>query len=651
MLRQIVSFPLLACAFLTSQPAAADIFPEHPRLLFRNQPWAERSVTVDVLEARAGDSRYAPFLERLTNRGPHGWALRAVMLNDDAAADSAVARLLRRRDYGSTTDAGLELMWDAFAFDWLYGHPSFSEEEKQQVIDNLVRGARRCRELYDNQGAHIFHTRMYGYPTGTGIAGLALAGHHPEAEEFIQWAYDKYYNDLFPARAVQDGTVHNSMAYGRKYTMWLVGHFIAAWYSATGENLWRTIREEQGDWAWREALFVIHGEQPDGRMVRFGDNFFRGTERFSFRVVSERAFYYEEPAGQGYLNYLIAKHRNVTRNRIGTEMGNAYQVFLYWDADDPGLAHSALPPRILFSPDGTGMAFWRTGWKNDDTYLFFKCGDYFDNHGHFDAGHVEVFRRAPLLIEGGSYAGGTSSDHYRKYFHNSVSHNTIQIADPADPEDAGSQRHYNNQNMNTIRHYRDDRNREYGNVIDYRDYGEGLAYLAAEFSAAYPKGRAENVVRELVWTAGRYLVVVDNLRLADPKYQPRVLWHYTVEPKTEGKRFTVADGGARAVVSAVAPKDAQVEQVEAFRVGTGIFPPRNPDPSLGAGRAETFVPETGRKSYTFVHVIDVADDGVQPVTPTLVTADAQLVQIGLGDFSVVLEGKPGARSRIRVGEF
>ncbi|MFH1070479.1 MAG: heparinase II/III family protein, partial [Candidatus Glassbacteria bacterium] len=551
---------------------------------------------------------------------------------------------------GDTTDAGLELMWDAFAFDWLYNHPNFSEEEKRQVIENLVRGAQSCIQMYDGQGAHIFHTRMYGYPTGAGIAGLALAGHHPEAQKFMDWAYGKYMNDLFPAREVQDGSVHNSLAYGRKYTMWLVGHFIAGWSSATGENLWQIIREEQGDWAWREALFLICAEQPDGRLVRYGDNFFRGTERFSFEVVSERAFYYAEPAGQGYLNYLIDRHKTGTDHRIGMEMGNAYEVFLYWDADDPGVPRSILPPRTLFSPHGTGMAFWRTGWDPDDTFIFFKCGDYFDNHGHFDAGHVEVFRRAPLLIEGGSYAGGTESQHYIKYFHNSVAHNTIQIVDPADPEDAGSQRFYNNQGMNTIGHYRRDVNREYGNVIDYRDCGDSLTYLAAEFSAAYPAGRAERVVRELVWTAGRFLVVVDNIRLADPKYQPRILWHYTVKPQAEKQRFTVSAGGARAVVSVAAPAEARIEQVESFRVGTGVYPPTSTDPSLGVGRAETSVAGAGRTGYTFVHVVDVADDGTAPAAIDAASASDQLVKVSLGTVTLVMEGKPGARSRITVGK-
>ncbi|MFH1068495.1 MAG: hypothetical protein V1794_02635, partial [Candidatus Glassbacteria bacterium] len=140
-----LNFFLFLAVFVSVLPlSAAEVFPGHPRLLFRDQPWAKRCVTTDVLKVRARDPRYAPFLKRLGDRGPQSWAMRAVILDDGAAADSAITELLRRRGYGDTTDAGLELMWDAFAFDWLYNHPNFSEEEKKQVIENLVRGAQSC---------------------------------------------------------------------------------------------------------------------------------------------------------------------------------------------------------------------------------------------------------------------------------------------------------------------------------------------------------------------------------------------------------------------------------------------------------------------------------------------------------------------------
>ncbi|HUU29891.1 MAG TPA: heparinase II/III family protein [archaeon] len=616
MLKRLVFTVIFLSLGLADLSQAVEVFNGHPRLFFRDKAWGEPSITTEILRQRARDSRYSKFLDLMTRRNPCNYALRAVMLDDKEAALQCISMLEKPLEFDGTTDDGRILMWDAMAFDWLYNNQNFSDSSKAKVIARLAQGAQRCMDQYYSQGAHIFHTRMYGYPTGAAIAGLALKGHHPDADKYLEWGYKTYLKDLFPAREIQDGTVHNSMAYGRKYTMWLVGHFIAAWYTATGENLWRMIREKQGDWAWREALFVIYGEQPDGLLVRFGDNFFRGTERFSFRVVSERAFYYNEPVGAGYINYLFEKHAGITNGRIGTEMGSEYQVFLYWDADNKGVPRTTLPARILFSPRGTGMAFWRTGWGADDTFIFFKCGDYFDNHGHFDSGHTEVFRRAPLLIEAGTYAGGTDTDHYKKFFHNSVAHNTIQIVDPGLLDDAGSQRYYNNQTIGTIEAYRANKEREMGDIIQYRDEG-GWAYLAADFTAAYTPDRVRKVVRELAWIGERYLVVVDNISLADKKFQPRILWHYPVRPLLEKKRFTVSDAGARAIVTVLAPEMAVIDTVPAFKVGTAFYPPEKPRPDLGVGRAEIYVPTTGNYDYTFVQVIDVADNTAAAPSPRL----------------------------------
>jgi len=650
MLKKLVLMAAILSLYTPAPSPAVEVFEGHPRLLFRDKPWGERSITTDMLRRRAGDSRYNKFLERMNRRGSLNHALRALLLNDREAALSCISRLEKPYDFDATTDDGRVVMWDAMAFDWLYHDENFSEASREKVVAKLAAGAQWCMDQYRIQGSHIFHTRMYAFATGAAVAGLALKGHHPDADRYIEWGHRTYLKDLFPARRLQDGTVHNSMAYGRKYTMWLVGHFIAAWYSATGENLWKMIREQQGDWAWRGALFMIYGEQPDGRMVRFGDCFFRGTERFSFRVVSERAHAYNEPVGAGYLNYLLETHAGMTNNRPGIEIGNEYQVILYWDADNKGKSHASLPTRIMFSPEGTGMAFWRSGWNAEDTFIFFKCGDYFENHGHFDAGHLEVFRRAPLLIEGGSYGGGTGTGHYKKYFHQSISHNTIQVADPTLPGDDGSQRYYNNQSQGSFEAYRANEKNEMGNIIGYRDE-EDWVYLAADFTAAYPAGRVSKVVRELTWIGERYLVVVDNIILAENKYQPRILWHYPVRPQLEEKRFTVSDSGARAVVTVLAPGNAVIDTVRAFTVGDSLYPPRRPNPGLGLGRAEVFVPETGGYDYIFVQVIDVADNTEAPCLPALdlqETSGTMTIRLPAG--ALTLQGRIGARTAIELKE-
>ncbi|MBN2288088.1 MAG: heparinase II/III family protein [Candidatus Glassbacteria bacterium] len=647
-MKKILLLNVFLCLAWAASGLAVEVFQGHPRLFFRDSTWGERSLTTEQLRARARDPRYKAYVDRLTYSSAN-YALKALLLDNTIAAKQCILMLKNGFQFDGTTTDGELVMWAAMAFDWVYNHPVFADSAARAVaVENLIEGARHCRDEYIGQGPHIFHTRMYGFAVGAAMAGLVLKGHHPDADKYIDWAYGIFRDNLFPARRLQDGTVHNSLAYGRRYTMWHTGHFMSAWYSATGEDLYRMVRQEQDDWAWKEALFIMYGRQPDGLLVRYGDNFRRTSERFSFRVIGERAFAYQEPVGAGYLDFLLETQAQMPDPRV-VEEGNAYNVLLWWDADAVGVSHDTLPTRKLFSPEGTGMVFWRTGWEEggDDTCIFFKCGDYFGDHGHFDQGHLEVFRGAPLLIESGAYEGGFDGSHRLNYWRKTIAHNSVLAVDPAVPDDEGGQRIYRNQSESTIEGYLADEGSETGDIVDYRDE-DGLAYVAGDFSAAYDPQRIELALRELAWVGERYLVVVDNVSLGDNELLPRVLWHYTVKPVIEGNRFTVADGGSRAVVTVLSPAEAVLDTVRAYQVGTAYYPPPAPDPSWGIGRVEVSVAEPGEYDYLFVQVIDIADEGVPARDASLQVDQATgSLHLALPSGDLDLEGEPGSRSLVR----
>lgn len=638
-----LTFSLILAAACLSQGFAAEIFQGHPRLFFRDSAWGERSITTAELRSRYDDPRYSAYRNRLTYSACN-YALKACLTGDSAAAEQCISMLRAPFAFDHTTTDGELVMWAAMAFDWLYHHPLFTDEIKQEVIASLAAGASYLRSEYINQGAHIFHTRMPGFAIGVAMAGLAIDGHHANAQDYIQWADSIFTHHLFPGRRLQDGTVHNSLAYGRRYTMWHTGHFMSAWYSATGEDKWADVRVNQGDWAWREVLFLIHARQPDSLFVRYGDNYRRTSERFTFRVIGERAFAYDEPIGRNYLHYIFETQALQRDDRV-VEEGNAYNVFLWWDADDRGVTFRGLPGREMFSPDGTGMVIWRTGWDEGESFVFFKCGNYFGNHGHFDQGHLEVFRHRPLLIESGYY-DSFSGSHRMEYYRTSMAHNTIRAIDPASAGFLGSQRIFSNQSEASLQSYLANPVNETGGLLDYRDNGT-WAYTAAEFSSAYQSGLFNRVVRELAWIGGRYLVVVDNVRMADTTYLPAVIWHYTVAPVLEERRFTVSDGGGKAVVTVLAPENAVIDTVPAYRLGVQSYPPPSPAPEFGVGRAEVTVSESSGESYTFVAVIEVIDDTVQAAQPSFSEDSLSgAVEIVLPVGVLRLAGDPGARTEV-----
>jgi hypothetical protein len=183
-------------------------------------------------------------------------------------------------------------------------------------------------------------------------------------------------------------------------------------------------------------------------------------------------------------------------------------------------------------------------------------------------------------------------------------------------------------------------------VVAYADYGN-FSYLAADFTAAYPEGRAASVVRELAWDRGRFLLVVDNVTVAGSRFAPSVLWHYANPPVLEGRRFTVAAGGARAIGFVLAPSDAAVDTVTAFKVGTGVYPPRRADDtSLGAGRVEVKAVAGEDRNFTFVQVFDIADNSSPAAVPRLVASTQRRVEVTLPTGTFILTGKPGSRSSI-----
>ncbi len=298
-----------ACGGFLGAPAeAANIIPEHPRLFFRSGHWGSRGLTLVALRQRAGRPEAAAILAQLQDSPPN-LSLRAILLGDERAARQALEMLstpFRWKEL--TTDEGIELAWRAMAYDWLYHHPAFSPEKKKQSAESLVAAAERLLRELDQGEPHIFHTRMYGWAMGIGLAGLALAGEHPRAEFLADYACRYFRQRLLPARRLQDGTVHNGFGYGRKYTLWLTAHFLSCWFSATGENLWERIQSDEGDWARREILFLWLGRYPDRSYLRFGDSYSLFSDHYTFRAVAERAWAYDDPAGWGILNRLIREN-------------------------------------------------------------------------------------------------------------------------------------------------------------------------------------------------------------------------------------------------------------------------------------------------------------------------------------------------------
>jgi heparinase II/III-like protein len=635
--RLFVAAALLVLLAALQVSGAAPVRPDHPRLLLRaDSEGNPRLVTLEMVRNKARDPRYNRFRDRLKRSIPN-LAMRALAYGDDAAADSAIALMVKPIEYSNTTWDGYRVMFYSLGFDWLYNHPNFDDWEKALTLDRIVAGARYLHRAL-HEGSHLFHTRMYGWTTGLAAAGYALSGHFGEAGIWLEYANQYYRNDLLPGRRLLGGSVHNGSGYGRHYIMAFTGHYLSLVYTATGEDLWMDIRRNQDDWAAREALFIIYGRQPDGLMFKFGDCYRRTSERFSFRAIAERNWHYREPVLQGYLNFLLDEQAGSV-----FEMEQDYMAYLYYEPELQSATVEELPARAIFGQHGTGMVFWRGGWERSDPWIFFKSGDYFGNHGHYDQGNIEIFRDEPLLTEAGAYVGGFSGSNFRMdFYRKAISHNTLLVVDPQDPSDEGGQRVYMNQTLGTMPEYLADLGAETGDIVAYRESPQ-VSYLKADLTAAYPRDRVQRLTRELAWVADRFLVVRDKVTLAGEGFLPKVLWHCPVHPKVEKDGFTVERGGSRVVFRLLNPGGNKIKWVEGYLVGEKLWEiPRVPDYSDPCvGRIEV-VGSTSPAGQEFIQVLDIAAVGTKS-GPTGLKRVPEGLEIRLPDGKRLILAEEGAR--------
>jgi heparin/heparan-sulfate lyase len=366
-------------------------------------------------------------------------------------------------------------------------------------------------------------------------------------------------------------------------------------------------------------LFCIYGRYPDHSYLRLGDAYSIQSDHYTFRAVSERAWAYQDFVGVGFLKFLIEANRDRPRNLSAGEEyisgvldgRSGYYYFLFYDPKGAADSHTLLPKKKLFSPEGTGMVVWKSGWGEGDTTIFFKCGNYFGDHGHFDQGHLDIYRRRPLLIDSGSYV--TFRGPFRmEYWRKTVAHNSILLVDPAISNDEGGQRVFHSQSDATIEEYLGNQESETGNIVDYR-VEAGLAYVAGDLTSAYPSERALRVTRELTLLGDRHLLVLDRVMLSTQGLDPRILWHCPVKPAMDRVQpgFTVAREGARAAVRVLLPEGAEINWVEGFRVGEEVYDASDHRRALadqGVGRVEVSASQLGSEQIVFLHVIDIGDD-------------------------------------------
>jgi hypothetical protein len=590
------------------------VHPTHPRIYVKDKPSADGSLTLAELRRRGTEAPWKNWIPRFTDDISSN-AMKYLLIGDTAAADKAVAKLLQKYKPDADTTDGDDLEERCMAYDWLYAYPGFNAEKKKTAANEIATVADDLVKRLKTGGPHIFHTRMHAWANGIVFAGIALAGDHPKAAEYLNFGNRYWREKLFPSRWFLDGAWANGFGYGRKYLCRSTFAFLNVWKTATGENLWALIEKEQNDWARAMGMYLLYTHRPDGRYPAYGDSYNNDDEKFSCGLAMMASCGSRDPYLSGLVEVLHKKHAL----RCVEDHWNIYPL-LFWDPSLPKKGPEDLPLGRVFGANALGAVVMRSGWGPTDSFVFYKCGNYIEDHGHFDQGGFEICRDQPLAVDSGSYAGGFNSNHRLQYYMQSVASNTLIICDPSNAKDTGNQRSHHWQGADCMDTYVARAECETGSILDFRN-GPDYTSVVSDFTAAYEPSKVRSVTRSLVFLKGKYLIICDAVQPANVAQRVKFLLHYPTDATVVKNRITIDSGNSRLICDTLWPENAKLTKVAGFIVhGGGNHPPqasKEVKPDVGSGRVEV---ESNDANPVLLHVLTL---GLKSITAETLKAKLQ----------------------------
>jgi len=203
-----------------------------------------------------------------------------------------------------------------------------------------------------------------------------------------------------------EGFSYNNWGYARP-----LGRLLAAWKSATGENLFPDCTQFRYDAIWNAC-----GRLPDGTLIRSEDcpstHTFGQDTRSTFELVARE---YGDGIARTLADGIDCKYPQVI-----------WPILLFRDPKVRPVPLTDLPKARLFA--GLGHVYSRSAFDDPDAVVTsFQCGPIYAGHQHTDNNAFTIFFRTRLAIDSGV---NEYSSHRANYYSRTVAHNTITVLDP-----------------------------------------------------------------------------------------------------------------------------------------------------------------------------------------------------------------------------
>ena len=477
----------------------------------------------------------------------------------------------------------------AIVYDWCYS--AIPEEEKSIWRKKLIEYSRYF--LSQKRSFRSFHNIFYERATAIGITSLALLGEEKEAEEIFKKIYEEYQDaiemveNLFPDGGWPEGTL-----YSRHVTLPFL-EFLLALRTTTGMDYLEKSR------FFRNApYFVIYSTYPDGTMFNAGDNDFPYLTWRENRLLRILSHEYKD-------GYLISFLRKMEKD-LGIKDPLNFPRYLWNIKNIKPLPLPQLPRSRLFK--GIGLLLARSGWSPEDTYVSFRCGDFYGDHSHYDVNSFTVYKKTPLIIDSGLYDDDwdfrdIKNSHLFNYYRRTIAHNTILVYDPGEKffsyereplVNDGGQREllWNARGEGDApADYRQvspafGRERtwllnpgkwETGNIILY-DSTPYYSLVVGDGTKAYSSRKLSQFIRNFLFIYPDIIVIYDRIKTTRKTFLPRWLVHFSKTPQIDGKNIFLSGGEPYLSILNLLPLNSRIKRIggpgKEFWVNGRNFPPR-----------------------------------------------------------------------------
>jgi hypothetical protein len=405
------------------------------------------------------------------------------------------------------------------------------------------------------------------------------------------------------------------------------GHYFA-WGYGTGqeygsvnfERIWHTATGQFLGYSYLEQVpyFYLYGtdstpadDQKVGSVLNFGDSWSdqpRGQEMLCYSAYSANV-----SLTQGYIDNYFANRSEICLPRLLMKRNGS-------GSRNP----NGLPLAHKFSKSGFVMArdTW-SGWPNGNpTILVFKSTPFYTgNHQHYDQNSFTLNYQGRLLIDSGVY-DKYGSDHWRRYYTQTVAHNTLVI-DNSSAKDRGQK------NANPEPSTLSELNGKYrlDGITNFAQANWGC-WMQGNASKAYDSSLLTMFVRDILMVyqpAGLshpVMLVVDRVKLPTAQ-TPKLLWHTPTNcaPSLQGQSAAVYNPkGGHARLDFLAPAGLKLNLVQGAKVnGTAWeYDPNN----LNTTGYHDFEPGWGRIEVATGAAVTAAN------FVTLITVDNTAIDTG-----------------------